>query len=81
MRAIILLTVLLLTGCKTAEFAITHPATGIHLVARLEAKETPEPHPYYSHVASDQVATTVAKPIVTDAPQLLEPTVVIPEIH
>jgi hypothetical protein len=37
MRATLLLLTVLLSGCKTAEVAITHPTTGIHVVARIEA--------------------------------------------
>jgi hypothetical protein len=41
MRATLILLVVLLSGCKTAELAITHPTTGIHVVARIEADASP----------------------------------------
>src|SRR3954454_18552475 len=42
MRATLLLVlVLLCTGCKTAEFAFTYPTAGLQFVARLEAKDVP----------------------------------------
>jgi hypothetical protein len=37
MRATFILMTVLLAGCKTAEVATTHPTTGIHVVARIEA--------------------------------------------
>jgi hypothetical protein len=39
MRATLLLVAVALSGCKTAEVAITHPTTGLHVVARVEAKD------------------------------------------
>jgi hypothetical protein len=72
MRAIILLVALLVSGCKTAEFALCHPGTGMHLVAKLEARETPPPKPFYTYPASPVVVPTV--PMATSAPALLPPT-------
>lgn len=31
--------VTLLSGCKTLEVALTHPTTGVHIVARMESQE------------------------------------------
>jgi hypothetical protein len=54
-RVLLLLTVLA-SGCKTAEFAVDHQMTGIHVAAKFEAKdgsrdqqpsEVPMPGPSY----------------------------------
>lgn len=34
MRAAFLFAVILLSGCKTAEFVLAHPGTGVQVVAR-----------------------------------------------
>jgi hypothetical protein len=39
MRATLVFIVVFLSGCKTAELAITHPPTGLHVVARVEARD------------------------------------------
>lgn len=39
MRALLLLSAALLSGCKAAEVALIHPTTGVHIVARVEAKD------------------------------------------
>ena len=36
MRLIFLFCIALLSGCKTVELAVTHPTTGVHIVARME---------------------------------------------
>jgi hypothetical protein len=38
MRLILLVAACLATGCKTAEFAVDHQMTGLHLAAKFEAK-------------------------------------------
>ncbi|MEX2174705.1 MAG: hypothetical protein WD872_10110 [Pirellulaceae bacterium] len=43
MRLFLLLLVVAASGCKTAEFAVTHPVTGVHVVAKFESQE---PAPY-----------------------------------
>jgi hypothetical protein len=41
MRAILLLLASITAGgCKTAEFAVDHSMTGIHVVAKFEAKDS-----------------------------------------
>jgi hypothetical protein len=39
MRAMLLLIVVACSGCKTAEFALSYPTTGIQVVARFAAKD------------------------------------------
>jgi hypothetical protein len=39
MRLAIILLIMSLGGCKTAEFAFIYPTTGVHMVAKFEAKE------------------------------------------
>lgn len=57
MRAWLLLAALatngILCGCKTAEIAVDHQMTGIHVVAKFEGKE--------EAVASDEEQTRVAE--------------------
>ena len=44
MRAILLLLASITAGgCKTAEFAVDHSMTGIHVAAKFEAKDTQPP--------------------------------------
>jgi hypothetical protein len=43
MRATFASIVVFLSGCQTAEIAVMHPPTGIHVVARVEAKEPAAP--------------------------------------
>jgi hypothetical protein len=43
MRATLVFIVVILSGCKTAEVAITHPPTGLYVVARVEAKDPAPP--------------------------------------
>jgi len=44
MRAIlVLLASITAGGCKTAEFAVDHSMTGIHVVAKFEAKDSASP--------------------------------------
>lgn len=38
MRGILLIGLVLFSGCKTVEVALTHPTTGIHFVARMESE-------------------------------------------
>ena len=38
MRKLLIILAVLLSGCKTAEVAVTHPATGLHFVARIESE-------------------------------------------
>jgi hypothetical protein len=48
MRHFLLLALLLtLGGCKTAEFAVQHPVSGLHVVAKFES---PEPQPPESQI-------------------------------
>lgn len=32
-------------GCKTAEFAVQHPLTGLHVVAKFAAEDQEQPQP------------------------------------
>lgn len=59
MRATLLLIVALTftTGCKTAEFALTHPGTGMHFVAKLQAQEPTDSYVEASQTAPPAVAT------------------------
>jgi hypothetical protein len=47
MRYLLLPLLLLLAaspcGCKTAQIAVRHPMTGMHIVAKFEAQEEPWP--------------------------------------
>ena len=54
MRAAFLFAVILLSGCKTAEFVLTHPGTGVQFVARLAP---PDPAPLEPMTAPPAVAT------------------------
>lgn len=42
MRLIWMLVVISALGCKTAEFAVDHSMTGIHVAAKFEAKDEVE---------------------------------------
>ncbi len=59
MRAILLLlSSLTAGGCKTAEFAVDHSMTGIHVAAKFEAKDSAGPSSVGSDWnGGDQVAT------------------------
>jgi hypothetical protein len=72
MRATILFLALLVSGCKTAEFALTHPGTGMHLVARVEAREQAPPKPFYSYPVQEPAEPVVAPARTMVAPPLLE---------
>jgi hypothetical protein len=39
MRRLLLLVAFACSGCKTAEFAVDHQMTGIHVAAKFEAKD------------------------------------------
>jgi hypothetical protein len=39
MRRLLLLVAIACSGCKTAEFAVDHQMTGIHVAAKFEAKD------------------------------------------
>ena len=39
MRQIFLVCIALLSGCKTLELAVTHPMSGVHIIARMEGRE------------------------------------------
>lgn len=39
MRAILILATLVCGGCRSAEFAVNHQMTGLHVVAKFEAKD------------------------------------------
>jgi hypothetical protein len=70
MRVLLLFTVIsfalpLAGGCKTAEFAVTHPMTGLHFVARIEAHDPLPPAPPAERDSSKQEpasAATVSNP-------------------
>ena len=64
MRLVLLLAVVMSGGCKTAEIAVDHSLTGIHVVAKFEAKDTAKDSVAQSQVAQshqwnggDQLAT------------------------
>jgi hypothetical protein len=60
MRAILLLLLASVTagGCKTAEFAVDHSMTGIHVAAKFEAKDGDSPSSDGSDWnGGDQIAT------------------------
>ena len=59
MRAILLLLASITAGgCKTAEFAVDHSMTGIHVAAKFEAKDSGSHLNGDSHSnGDDQVAT------------------------
>ena len=55
MSRVLLLLVVLSSGCKTAEFAVDHQMTGIHVAAKFEAKDGSrdfQPGPAASGLAS-----------------------------
>lgn len=58
------------TGCQTAEFAVSYPVTGVHVVAKFEAREPEAPAPEAANAASSEAMrmTTVhrASPARTD---------------
>jgi hypothetical protein len=39
MRAILILAAVVCGGCRSAEFAVNHQMTGLHVVAKFEARE------------------------------------------
>lgn len=39
MRALLLLATIMCGGCQTAEIAVNHQMTGIHVVAKFEARD------------------------------------------
>jgi hypothetical protein len=43
MRATLVFLAVFLSGCKSAELAVTHPPTGLHVVARVEARDPAPP--------------------------------------
>ncbi len=49
MRWALLLSIAILSGCKTAELAVMHPASGIQIIARLQGEE-PNAFGMSSHV-------------------------------
>jgi hypothetical protein len=55
MRLVLLLAIVLSGGCKTAEIAVDHSLTGIHVAAKFEAKDAVrESHEWNG---GDQLAT------------------------
>ena len=56
MRKLLITLAVLLSGCKTAEVAVTHPATGLHFVARIESE------PMAASAAETLVAETLPAP-------------------
>lgn len=53
MRALILGLLVVLSGCKTVEFALVYPAVGLRVMAKMEGQDQPPAE----HV---EVATSVA---------------------
>ena len=60
MRLAFVVLALLFSGCKSAEFMISHPGTGVQFVARLVPPDVAPPHPD-SLVVGPAVATTPGK--------------------